>query len=193
MPRSGDLPRGDILVEGSKILAVAPEIRAEAFVIDAEDMIAIPGFCDPHIHAWEGNLPRLIPDHTTTAEQEMTGVVKGTDHTLNYRWVYHELFGPLYRPEDIYAGTLATMLTAMNGGITTVCDNAHNSRTAQHSDASIQALRDSGIRGVHAYGRPRHGVWAGQFPLDARRLRDEYFATDDQLTTMRMFMLGEIR
>jgi cytosine/adenosine deaminase-related metal-dependent hydrolase len=59
-----------------------------------------------------------------------------------------------------------------------------------HSDASIHALRDSGIRGIHAYGRPRFGDWDRQFPDDAHRLRTQYFASDDQLTTFRLFMLG---
>jgi cytosine/adenosine deaminase-related metal-dependent hydrolase len=81
------------------------------------------------------------------------------------------------------------LLAALNGGITTVCDNAHICRTPAHADASVQALQDAGIRGVHAYGRPRHGAYEG-FPHDASRLRETYFASGDQLTTMRMFMLG---
>jgi 5-methylthioadenosine/S-adenosylhomocysteine deaminase len=189
-PAVGDFARGDLLIEGSKIAAVAPNIEADAAVINASEMIVIPGFCDPHIHAWQGNLPRIIPNHASTAEDEKKGTVDPGTRTRNYRWVFHHTFGPAYRPEDTYVGTLMSMLSAINGGITTVCDNAHNSRTATHSDASIQALIDSGIRGIHAFGRPRFGPWDRQFPEDAHRLRRQYFSCDDQLTTLRLFMLG---
>jgi len=186
----GDFAQGDLLIEGTKIAAVAARIEADATVIDASEMIVIPGFCDPHIHAWQGNLPRIIPNHASTAEDEKRGTVDPGTRTRNYRWVFHHTFGPVYRPEDTYIGTLMTMLSAINGGITTVCDNAHNSRTAAHSDASIQALTDSGIRGIHAFGRPRFGSWDRQFPDDAYRLRSRYFSSEDQLTSLRLFMLG---
>ncbi|MGV6875496.1 amidohydrolase family protein [Pseudochelatococcus sp. B33] len=189
-PAVGDFACGDLLIEGSKIAAVAPRIDADATVIDASEMIVIPGFCDPHIHAWQGNLPRIIPNHASTAEDEKKGTVDPATRTRNYRWVFHHTFGPAYRPEDTYIGTLMSLLSAINGGITTVCDNAHNSRTATHSDASIQALMDSGVRGIHAFGRPRFGSWDGQFPQDAYRLRSRYFSSDDQLTSLRLFMLG---
>ena len=45
-PRIGDV-RADILVEGSRIVAVAPSIAAEdAEITPAERMIALPGFVD---------------------------------------------------------------------------------------------------------------------------------------------------
>ena len=189
-PAVGDFARGDLLIEGSKIAAIGPSLEADAIVIDASDMIIIPGFCDPHIHAWQGNLPRIIPNHASTAADERAGTINPSTRSRNYRWTFHHAFGPVYRPEDTYIGTLMTMLAALNGGITTVCDNAHNSRTAAHSDASVQALVNSGIRGIHAYGRPRFGTWDRQFPEDAYRLRSQYFSSDEQLTTFRLFMLG---
>ena len=49
-PKIGDL-RGDILVEGSRIVAVAPSIPADdGEIIPAERMIALPGFVDSHRH-----------------------------------------------------------------------------------------------------------------------------------------------
>lgn len=49
----GILPRGDVLVDGGKILAVAPElpVPADAEVIDAEGRVLMPGFVDCHTHA----------------------------------------------------------------------------------------------------------------------------------------------
>jgi len=189
-PKVGDFARGDLLIEGHRIAAVQSRIEADAVILDAEGMIIIPGFCDPHIHAWQGNLARLIPDNTSSVLEESGGPMLDPHPTRSYRHVMHQIFGPAYRPQDMYAGTLMTMLAALNGGITTVCDNAHNSRSPAHSDASIAALHDAGIRGVHAYGRPRLGEWGRQFPQDIHRLRKSYFASDDQLTTLRFYMLG---
>ena len=40
----GDLVKGDLLIEGTKISAIAPEINAaDAQVIDAADTIIVPG------------------------------------------------------------------------------------------------------------------------------------------------------
>lgn len=186
----GDFARGDILVQGDTILDVGPHIEAEATVLNADDMIVLPGFCDPHIHCWQGALGRLIPNNTSSYDEE-TGVPVEQPHaTRSYQHVLHNIFAPAYRPEDIYIGTLLTLIGALEGGITTVCDNAHNSRSAAHSDASIAALIDSGIRGIHAYGRPRSARWEEQFPRDVFRLRGEYFGTDEQLIGLRMYMLG---
>ena len=61
----GDLPRGDVLIDGARIAAVAPNLTADgAQVIDASDMIVMPGFIDSHRHMWEGAIRNLIPDAT---------------------------------------------------------------------------------------------------------------------------------
>lgn len=186
----GDFARGDILIDGDTIAAVAPSIDADAAVVDASDMIVIPGFCDPHIHSWEGALGRFMPNNDSAVAEDMGRPVTRYNETRSYISVLHKRLAPLYRPEDSYIGTLATLLAAVNGGITTVCDNAHNSRSPAHSDASIAALFDSGVRGIHAYGRPLHGTWDGRFPADAYRLRQEYFSSGDGLRSMRLYMLG---
>jgi 5-methylthioadenosine/S-adenosylhomocysteine deaminase len=189
-PAVGNLAEGDLLVEGGRIAAIGADLDADVPTIDASGKIVIPGFCDPHIHAWQGNLPRIIGNQF--GDHHNLGMPQSLDAaTQNYSFVMHHTFAPLYRPEDIYIGTLMSFLAAANSGITTVCDNAHNSRTPEHSDASIQAMLDSGLRGVHAYGRARTGKHAGQFPGDARRIRERYFSSDDQLHTFRFFMRGD--
>lgn len=180
-PTVGDLVKGDVLIEGSKIKAIGANISASAETIDARGMIVIPGFCDPHIHSWQGQIPRIIPNQIS---------VPATHPTNNYTAVMHQLMAPAYRPEDMYIGTLMTMLTCINGGITTVCDNSHNSRSSAHSDAAIRALFDSGVRGVHASGAPRFGTWDMQWPNDVYRLKKKWFSSDDQLVTLRLFVQG---
>ena len=62
-PKIGDLTRGDILIEGSKIAAIGPGLKADgAEVIDAINKIAVPGFIDTHRHTWEALLRAAGPD-----------------------------------------------------------------------------------------------------------------------------------
>jgi len=171
-PAVGNFVKGDVLIQGTKIVAVGPNLRAGGEVVNAKDMILIPGFVDPHRHSWEGQLRGLNPNAVTITD---------------YNAYTHQGFGPHYRPLDMYAGNLATALGCIDAGITCIVDNSHNSRTSAHSDAAIQALFDSGIRGVHASGAPQFGTWDMQWPQDLVRLQQTYFTSDDQLVTLRMF------
>lgn len=173
--RVEDLARGDILIEGNKIAEIGRAIPgAGARVIDASGMIAIPGFVDCHRHSWEGQLRRINPNAETLAE---------------YSNATHLSFATVYRPEDIYAGNYLTALGCIDSGITCVIDNSHNSRSAAHSDAGVEALLDSGIRAVHASGAPQvqDRNYAGQWPGDLERLQKKYFSGGEGLVTLRMF------
>src|SRR3569623_488791 len=51
MDPQGDLPQGDILVEGDRIVAIAPWIATDdAEVVDARGCIVIPGLVNAHMH-----------------------------------------------------------------------------------------------------------------------------------------------
>ena len=172
-PKVGDFVKGDVLIQGKKIAAVAGELKAppQAQVIDASNTIVIPGFIDAHRHSWEGQLRRIIPNGAINAYMATT----------------HQGFARYYRPHDMYVGNLITALGCIDAGITCIIDNSHNSRSSAHSDAAIQALLDSGIRGVHASGAPQNGDWDKQWPQDLARIQKQFFASDDQLVTLRMF------
>ena len=172
-PKVGDFARGDVLIDGKKIAGVGAQVPAppQAQVIDAANTIIIPGFVDAHRHSWEGQLRRIIPD----------GAI------AEYMAVTHNGFARHYRPHDIYVGNLITALGCIDAGITCVIDNSHNSRSAAHSDAAVQALIDAGIRGVHASGAPAAGEWDRQWPQDLARLQKRFFTSTDQLVTLRMF------
>jgi cytosine/adenosine deaminase-related metal-dependent hydrolase len=172
-PKVGDFAAGDVLIEGSRISAVSRQIQAppRAQVIDASNTIVVPGFVDAHRHSWEGQLRRIIPD----------GAI------AEYMATTHNGFARHYRPQDIYAGNYITALGCIDAGITCIIDNSHNSRSAAHSDAAVQALIDSGIRGVHASGAPAAGEWDRQWPQDLERLQKRFFTSTDQLVTLRMF------
>ena len=52
-PALGVLPRADVHVRDGRIEAVGPDLAAAgAEVIDATDMIVMPGFVDTHYHMW---------------------------------------------------------------------------------------------------------------------------------------------
>ena len=174
----GDLVKGDVLIEGTKISAIAAAIDpAGAEIVDAAGMIVIPGLVDCHRHSWEAQLRRINPNSPTLAD---------------YSNATHLSFAKFYRPADHYVGNYLTAVGCIDYGITCVIDNSHNSRSAAHSDAAIEALRDGGIRAVHASGPPGAGDWDHQWPRDLERLQKTYFASTDQLLTLRMFS-GPIR
>jgi 5-methylthioadenosine/S-adenosylhomocysteine deaminase len=169
----GDLAKGDVLIEGSKISAIAPELTAAgAQVIDASNSIVIPGLVDCHRHSWEAQLRRINPNSPTLAD---------------YSNATHLSFAKFYRPQDHYVGNYLTAIGCIDYGITCVIDNSHNSRSAAHSDAAVEALMDGGVRAVHASGPPGAGDWAHQWPADLERLQKKYFSSTDQLVTLRMF------
>ena len=56
---SGDFEKADVLIEGKKIVAVQPNISAMATVIDASNMIVLPGFIDSHHHCYQGALRNI--------------------------------------------------------------------------------------------------------------------------------------
>jgi 5-methylthioadenosine/S-adenosylhomocysteine deaminase len=168
-PNIGDFETADVLIEGSKILAVQPNLRASAEVIDASNMIIMPGFVDTHRHMWEGPLRNILPNGLLSDYQrDITGAARA-----------------VYRPEDAYIGDLVSALGAINAGVTTLLDWSHIGNSPEHTDAAIKGLRASGIRAVYAYGTGTAGS-ANLFPQDIRRLRQQYFSSDDQLLTLAM-------
>ncbi|WP_405625821.1 amidohydrolase family protein [Streptomyces sp. NBC_00016] len=175
-PDLGVVDGGDLLVEGDTITAVGRDLAAgDAVVVDATGTLLTPGFVDTHRHAWETQLRRIMPD-----VDDLGGYVMAT--LAGYATVY--------RPEDMYIGTRLAALTAIDSGITTMLDFSHNSRTREHSDAAIEALVDTGIRGVHASMGPHFGQWDRQWPGDLTRLKGRYFSSDDQLLTLRLAALA---
>ena len=62
-PQVGDFAQADVLVEGKKILAIGPNLRAGgAAEIDATGRIVMPGFIDTHHHQFETALRSFLAD-----------------------------------------------------------------------------------------------------------------------------------
>jgi cytosine/adenosine deaminase-related metal-dependent hydrolase len=167
-PRLGDFEKGDVLIEGSKIAAVGPSLPATGTIVDASGMIVMPGFVDTHRHTWQGQLRNILPNGRLDPDyfRDIGASARNA-----------------YRPEDVHVGDLLSAWGAINAGITTMLDWSHISNTPEHSDAAVQALRESGIRAVYGYGTGAAGP-GNKYPDDIRRLRKQYFSTDDQLMTL---------
>ncbi|HJZ02565.1 MAG TPA: amidohydrolase, partial [Streptosporangiaceae bacterium] len=121
-PDLGDLPAGDVLVADGLITAVGPDLKpttTAAEVIEAAGRLVIPGMVDTHRHVWQGAIGGYTPQITGAGygPAVLTGI------------------GPKHSPDDVYAGTLWGALQALDAGITTIADWAHNDQSPAHADA----------------------------------------------------------
>ncbi len=172
-PDIGDVLGGDILIDGAKIAEIGKSISADdAEIIDASNCIAIPGFVDTHRHTWEALLRNAGPDWSLA--QYLTAV--------------RVIMGDIYTPHDMYMGNLLGALDSLDCGTTTLFDWSHNNNSPEHADSAIQALKDSGLRGIFGYGNsnPEWNV-PNDIPSnfdDIRRVRRDILSSDDALVTM---------
>ena len=133
----GDLPIGDVLVEGDRIAAVSHHLEVDdARVIDAQGHIVMPGFVDTHRHTWQTQMRGICADWTLN------------DYFLGIRLA----ISPAYSPEDVYVGNYVGALEALNAGVTTIVDFSHCNNSPEHADAAVEGLRTAGIRALHCYG-----------------------------------------
>ncbi len=149
-PVVGDLPRGDVLIEGSVIAKIAPSIGApQAGVIDATGCIVMPGLVNAHQHTWQTALRGVAGNWTI----------------LEYFHHVHAGLATKFGPEDIYIATLVGALNQINCGATTLVDWCHNNPTPAHSDRAIDGLVESGIRAAFFHGSPKPDPKPGQKPF----------------------------
>ena len=174
-PKLGDIPLGDVLIDGSKILEVGRNIQApNADLVDATGMILMPGMCDGHRHLWE-SMQVTRPDLTLVT--------------------WHMMWAVGMTPEDVYDCCYLGGKMAINSGVTRVIDYCHVTHTPEKMSASVRGALDSGIGGVNCpqlSGTRSFGpgdtvnfkaAWAEmQGPADewhfklAEKLRDKYFS-----------------
>lgn len=173
----GNFHRADVLIEGTKIAAIGPNISAgDAEMIDASDMIVMPGFVDTHHHVWAGILRNIG-----------TGIPLEKDAS---HLSFLNKLAPNFRPEDAYIGNLIGLYSAIDAGITTILDWSNIQNTREHADAVINALNESGLRAVFAYGYP---WWKepDEYQDDwIREIAKKYFSSKDQLLTFAIAPYG---
>ena len=173
-PISGELAGGDIRIRDGEITEIGHALAPadQETVIDASDMVVLPGLVDTHRHVWQSALGG------TAGPVSLGGYFMGVMGGI----------APRYQPEDVYAGTLWGSLQALNAGITTMVEWSHITTTPEHTDADIQALQDSGIRAIFLHGPPvATGLadWFVESTLthldDARRVRSQYFSAGSKI------------
>ena len=113
----GDFASADVLVDGTRIAEIRPDIRASADVIDARGMIVMPGLVDAHRHSWQTVFRRAIANADFDAYSAFANALI-----------------PVIRPEDVYIGTLLSGIGAIHNGVTCMLDYSHISKSTEIAD-----------------------------------------------------------
>ncbi|MBN9082689.1 MAG: amidohydrolase family protein [Rhizobiales bacterium] len=165
----GDLPKGDIHVRDGAIVAVGPSLQAAgATVIDATNMIALPGLIDTHWHMW-GSVARNMA---------------GEDSKTGY-FLFARAVGDVFTPEDNARGVRLSLAEAIHSGITTVHNWAHNLPKPEFADAELQAHVDFGGRALYGYGYAGVGMTNQPINLaDLPRVQKQWFGDRSGLLTL---------
>ena len=176
--------RADVMIDGDRIAAIGPglEAREGDRVIEAGNMIVMPGLVNAHIHTWQTGLRGLATDWTGT----------------NYFRAMHAGLANFFTPDDIRIANKLGAINQINNGVTKMVDWHHNNPTPEHSDAAIDGLEDSGIRAVFLHGSAKPDPKPGQkhfseVPMsrdEVARLRGGRLSSDDALVTMGLAILG---
>src|SRR5260221_1620921 len=99
----GVLPKGDVLVDGDRIAAIAPSLQADAETIDCAGHFVLPGLINAHMHTWQTAL-RSVPANWTLLEY--------------FRHV-HAGLATQFVPADIHITTLTAAPNQLDYGVTT--------------------------------------------------------------------------
>ncbi len=138
MDSAGDLPSGDVHLRDGVIRQIGRNLDVpEAEVIDASGKIVAPGLVDTHWHMWN-TLLRGMSDGWPVPDRGYFTTCVG--------------IGRHFLPADTYAGTRLAAAEAVDAGITTVHDWAHNIRGLDWAEAGLRALGESGLRARFSYG-----------------------------------------
>lgn len=173
----GDLSASDIHVRDGAIIAVGAALEAPgAEEVDGSHCVVLPGFVDTHQHLWNGLFRGLVwhyaPDHSYFRMKSFVA--------------RH------YTPSDNHWAVQRCLAEAINAGITTVHNWAHNIPSPAHADANIASQIAAGVRGRFSYG------WAEGQPddvpmdiADLTRAKGQWFGADqDHLLHMGICVRG---
>lgn len=128
----------DVLIRDGRIAGLGDAAVAvgDEEIIDAVDQLVMPGLVDTHRHMWLGSLSASSSDITL----------------YPYAQQVNEGLGDPFTADDVYAGVLWGAVQAINAGVTTVADWAHNLGSGADIEANLRALHDSGIRARLYFG-----------------------------------------
>ncbi|KAL9057147.1 MAG: hypothetical protein Q9162_002475 [Coniocarpon cinnabarinum] len=170
--------KSDVLVEGPKIIRIAPEIPTSkaSTILDCHNKIISPGFIDTHHHVWQTQLKGQHANQTLR-QYLSTGC-------------FASFF---YNAEDVFWGELSGTLEALDSGTTTVVDHSHANYSPDHSYAAVAATIASGIRSVFAYSpTPRAKCYKPKFELNFDVFPSWVMETFDKLAAHAPFANGRV-
>lgn len=134
------VPRQDIVINGTRIEAIAAGgsvDRGQAReVIEAESMMALPGFINAHCHSPMVLFRGLAED--LTVESWFNDYIWRVEANLT--------------PEDVYWGTMLGLVEMIEAGVTTVADHYF------YMDEVARAIEQAGTRGALAWAIFSAGV-----------------------------------
>lgn len=158
-PAIGDIAVGDVHVRDGEIVAVGPDLGARGARIDGRGMVVMPGLVDTHWHLWT-TLYRSMSSSSPETAYFALNVANGVRCT----------------PTDLFQGTRLGLVDALNTGITTVHDWAHNLRSPEHVDGNLRAHKEVGLRGRFSYGTRQGQPGTELLDLeDVARAEQEWF------------------
>lgn len=130
---TGNLPGCDVLIEDGCIAKVGQGLAArDAEVIDAADMIVMPGFVEVHWHMWNC-------------------IWRGLSHDAPGYFGLHRL-APDHSSEDHYNALRLAAVEGLSAGVTTCHNWANALRGREDAVAEARALVETGIRARFGYG-----------------------------------------
>ena len=159
--------RADILIEGTTIAAIGPDLVAppNTTVIDAKDHLAIPGLINAHFHS-SANL--------------MKGMLDGLPLEIFMLYEVPPLAAGAAAGRLAYVRTMLGALEMVKLGITSIMDDAFHVPVATQEgvDAICAAYRDIGMRARVAIDQPnvveyeKYPFLADLLPDDIKRQMD---------------------
>jgi 5-methylthioadenosine/S-adenosylhomocysteine deaminase len=173
MDFAGDIPGGDVHVRDGVIQQIGRNLDIpEAELVDASGKIVAPGLVDTHWHMWNTLLRGMSDGRPSRVARPMAkgAIVSGAQPSAYLpggrppvppegyvpdRSGYFATcvgIGRHFLPGDTYAGTRLAAAEAIDAGITTVHDWAHNIRGLDWAEAGLRALGESGLRARFSYG-----------------------------------------
>lgn len=139
-PLRSDFERADLLIEDGAIAGILPPGAhppgAVDEVIDAADCFVLPGFVDTHHHLWESTMRGMVAEWSLT----------------DFMWGVRTQYAKRHTPDAVYAGTYAGAVSCIDAGITTALEHFHMAASPDHARSSLQAVAESGLRSLWAYG-----------------------------------------
>lgn len=138
-PAAAAMPASDLLIADGAIRRLGQGIAVPAGtrVIDGSGHIVLPGLVDTHFHMWNS-------------------ILRGLSHSAKGGFApTMKAVSSLFAPQDNALGVSLAAAQAIDSGITSIHNWAHNTIGPDHAEAEFAALADSGLRGRFAYGYPQ--------------------------------------